>query len=108
MSVADIRPKWPDILSTFLANNALILVADTGATLAADTMPIFVANAGARLTLTVGPSLSFRLAANRVSGLPQYQKAIVNICIAIETRYLIADFRLCRVGFLEIGTSRES
>jgi len=34
-----------DILSTFLANNALILVADTITTSVADTMPIFVANA---------------------------------------------------------------
>lgn len=34
-----------DILSTFLANNALILVADTDTTSVADTMPTFVANA---------------------------------------------------------------
>lgn len=88
-----------DILSTFLANNTLILVADNVTTLIADIMPIFVASVRARLTLTVGPSLSFRLPANHWYQYCPSTKPIVNIYIAISTRYLIADSRFYR--FLE-------
>ncbi|EGI60625.1 hypothetical protein G5I_11185 [Acromyrmex echinatior] len=68
------RAKVADILSTFLANNALILVADTITTSVADTMPISLpmreGERERRLTLMIGPSLSFRLPANHVPVLP--------------------------------------
>jgi len=65
-------------------------------------MPIFVAVAGqerARLTLTVGPSLSFRLLANHVPVVP-ITGPVVNICVDIDAIPYRADSRFCRVRFL--------
>jgi len=90
-----------DILSTFLANNVLILVADTITTSVADTMPIFVANArgeeGDKVDVDGRSIVIISTSSQSRASIALVTRSIVNICIGIEISYR-ADFpHFCRI-----------
>lgn len=85
-----------DILSTFLANNTLILVADTITTLIADAMPIFVANArkgeGNKVDIDGRSIVIISTSSQSCASITLVTRPIVNIYIGIDEISYRADF----------------